>query len=87
MYVNLKGISFFFLNDFGSNYYPVFSIKIDALNYNHFMSEKGNKFLAGSKIKTHISYYNIRAGLWEPFIEGLEGIADISKDMEQNKNL
>jgi len=80
-------MSFFFLNDFGNNFYPVFSIKVDALNYNHFTSENGNKFLASSKIKTHVSYYNIKAGLWEPFIEGLQVSADMCKDIDENKNM
>jgi hypothetical protein len=27
-----------------------------------------------------MSYFNLKAGYWEPFLEGLSGAVDISKD-------
>jgi hypothetical protein len=67
----MKGLSLFFLNDYGNNCYPVFSMKIDRVNYNHLLAVEQKKFIASARIRTDITYFNLRAGFWEPFLEGL----------------
>lgn len=59
------------MNDYGNNFYPVFSMKIDWVNYNHLLSIEAKKFIASARIRTDITYFNLWAGFWEPFLEGL----------------
>ena len=83
--LNLKGMSIFFVNDYGSNYYPVLSLKIYKVLYEQKFDDKLNMLKALAQMRLEMSYFNVKVGYWEPAIERLqlEGRAE----KEENNHL
>ena len=67
--LNLKGMSVFFVNDYGSNYYPVLSLKVYKVLYEQKFDDRTNRLMAFAQLRMEMSYFNVKAGFWEPAIE------------------
>ena len=69
MSLTCSGVHVYFINDFLDNFYPVISVSLREISYKRTIQEEQE--MSEAMLQVRVQYYNINAGLWEPFIEQL----------------
>lgn len=67
---NLSGLAVSVINDYGDQFYPVIRMDINDIEYMKTNIDQ-TSFTSQANITAALEYYNLKAGVWEPALEGL----------------